>query len=81
MGEIFAGLGIVDDEVSFSPHHFGEVLKRHIGAGVGIVEPAVGVFLDDDRPALLVRVPCHVSLLHRLGALTQDYSMPQLRNQ
>src|SRR5581483_7773096 len=61
MGEVFAGLRVVDDKVSLAPHHFGEVLERHIGARVGIIEPAVGVFLDDDRPALLLRVPCHVS--------------------
>src|SRR5581483_9389464 len=61
MGEVFAGLRVVDDKVSLAAHHFGEVLERHIGARVGIIEPAVGVFLDDDRPALLLRVPCHVS--------------------
>jgi len=60
--KIFAGLGIIDDEVPLRPHHFGEVFKRHIGARVGVIEPAVRVFLDDDRAALLVGIPCHVSL-------------------
>src|SRR5262249_10947979 len=60
--EIFAGLCIIDDEVPLRPHHFGEVFKRHIGARVGVIEPAVRVFLDDDRAALLVGIPCHVSL-------------------
>ena len=62
MGEVFTGFGIVDDEVALAPNHFGQVLERHIGACVGIVEPAVRVFLDDDRPALLFGVPCHVSI-------------------
>ena len=61
IGQVFAGLGVVDHEVALCPHHFGRFLERHIGACVGIVEPAVGVFLDDDRPALLLPVPCHVS--------------------
>ena len=62
MGQVFAGLGVVDDEVALAPDHFGQVLERHIGACIGIVEPAVRVFLDDDRPALLFRVPCHVAI-------------------
>src|SRR5680860_1673066 len=61
MGEVFAGLRVVDDEVPLGPHHFGEVLKGHIGTCVGIIEPAVRVFLDNDRPALLVRVPSQLS--------------------
>ena len=61
VGKVFARLGVVDDEVSFGPDHFGEVLEGHIGACVGIVEPAVRVFLDYDRAVLLVGIQCHVS--------------------
>ena len=81
MGQVFAGLGVIDDEVALGPHHFGQVLERHIGACVGIVEPAVGVFLDDDRPALLLRVPCHVSIAPTPWGPPPGCFMPQLRDQ
>src|SRR4030095_6754984 len=62
MGQVFAGLSVVNDKVSLGPDDFRQVLECHIRACVGIVEPAVGVFLDDDRPALLFGSPCHVSI-------------------
>ena len=48
-GDVLAGLGVVDDEILARLHHDGEVFERHIGAGAGVVEPPVGVFLDGDR--------------------------------
>jgi len=48
-GDVLAGLGVVDDKILAILHHGGEVLERHVAAGPGIVEPAVGVFLDSDR--------------------------------
>src|SRR5262249_33284041 len=47
-GDVLAGLGVVDDEVLAGLHHRGEVLQRYIGAGAGVVEPAVSIFLDSD---------------------------------
>ena len=65
-------LGVIDDEVLFGPHHFGEILQGHIGTRVGIVEPAVRVLLDDDRAVFLVGIPCHVPLDSlTLGGLRQ----------
>src|SRR4030095_14361984 len=62
MGQVFAGLSVVNDKVSLGTDPFRQVLELHIRACVGIVEPAVGVFLDDDRPALVFGIPCHVSI-------------------
>ena len=50
-------LASIDHEILAALHHRGEVFERHVGAGAGIVEPPVGVFLDDDR---LFLVFCHV---------------------
>jgi hypothetical protein len=36
---------------SAPPAPSGEVVQRHVAALRGVVEPAVGVFLDDDRGA------------------------------
>src|SRR5208282_1273622 len=48
-GDVFAGLGIIDDKVFAGLHHGGEVFERHVGARTGIVEPPVGVLFDRDR--------------------------------
>ena len=48
-GDVLAGLGVVDDEILALPDHAAEIVERHIGRGAGVVEPAVGVFLDDRR--------------------------------
>jgi hypothetical protein len=48
-GDVLAALGVVDDEIVARLDHGGEVLERHIGAGAGVVEPTIGVFLDGDR--------------------------------
>jgi hypothetical protein len=55
-GDILARLGVVDDEVFPLLDQRGEILERHICARSGIVEPPVGVFLDDDRFASLGHV-------------------------
>ena len=49
MREVVAVLGVVDDEIAVAAHHLGEIFQRHVGAGLGIIEPPVGVLLDDDR--------------------------------
>ena len=45
-GDVVAGLGVVDEEILALLHHRREVFERHIGAGAGIIEPPVRVFLD-----------------------------------
>jgi diguanylate cyclase (GGDEF)-like protein/PAS domain S-box-containing protein len=45
-GDVLAALGVINDEILAGFHHDGEVLKRHVGAGSGVVEAPVGVFLD-----------------------------------
>ena len=55
-GDVLAGLGVVDDEILARLDHGGEVFERHVGAGAGVVEPPVGVFLDCDRLFFV----CHV---------------------
>ena len=48
-GQVLPGLGVVHHEFVAGLHHLGEVVERHVGAGRGVVEAPVGVFLDDDR--------------------------------
>ncbi len=45
-GDVVAGLGVIDEEILALLHHRREILERHIGAGAGIIEPPVRVFLD-----------------------------------
>jgi hypothetical protein len=47
-GDVVAALGIINDEIFAALHHCRQVFQRYIGAGAGIVEPPVGVFLDGD---------------------------------
>ena len=47
-GDVLAGLGVEDDEIFAGLHHGRQVFQRHIGAGAGVVEAPVGVFLDRD---------------------------------
>jgi hypothetical protein len=47
--QVIAGLGIENDEIPLGFHHGGEIVEGDVGAGLGIVEAAVGVFLDDHR--------------------------------
>ncbi len=49
VGQVVAGLGVVDDEVLVVANHLGQIVQRHVGAGLGIVETPVRVLLDDDR--------------------------------
>ena len=48
-GDILARFGIVDGEILAALDHCGEILQRHIGAGSGIIQAPIGVFLDDNR--------------------------------
>ena len=45
-GDVVAGLGVIDEEILAIFHHRSEIFERHIGAGTGIIEPPIGVFLD-----------------------------------
>jgi len=47
--DLLAGLRVEDHEIIALLHHLREIFERYIRAGRGVVEPAVGVFLDDDR--------------------------------
>ncbi len=60
-GDVFAALGVIDDEILAEFHHGGEVFERDVGAGTGVVESPVGVFFDCDRlfcVCHLVAFPC-----------------------
>jgi hypothetical protein len=46
---VFAGLGVVHNEILAIFDHGGEVLERHVSACSGIVEPPVGIFFYRDR--------------------------------
>ena len=47
-GNIFAGLGVIDDKIFAGLDHGGEVFERDVGARTGVVEPPVGVLFDCD---------------------------------
>ncbi len=47
--DVFARLRIIDEEVLPLFDHLGEVFEGHIGAGAGIIEAPVRIFLDRDR--------------------------------
>ena len=55
--DVLAGLCIIDNEILAVLDHGGEVLKRHVGAGAGIVEPPVRVLFDCNRLFFFL---CHV---------------------
>ena len=48
-GDVVAGLGVEDEEVLALLDHRREIFERHIGAGSGIIEPPVRIFLDGRR--------------------------------
>ena len=49
MGEVVAGLGVVNDEIPIAAHHRRQIIERDVGARLGIIETPVGVLLDDNR--------------------------------
>ena len=53
---VFAGARVLYIELGPFLHHRGEVVERHIGRGLGVVEPPVGVLLDHHRPVILVLI-------------------------
>ena len=57
-GDVVAGLGVVDDEVDLVLYHLRQMIERDVGRGGGVVEPPVGIFLDDDRGRLGPTVGC-----------------------
>ncbi len=48
MGDVVAGLGVLNGEILALLDHLRQVFQRHIGAGARIVEAAIGIFLDYD---------------------------------
>jgi hypothetical protein len=48
-GNVVAGLGVIDQKILALFHHGREIFERHIGAGAGIIEPPVSIFLDRGR--------------------------------
>src|SRR5205807_214305 len=48
-GDLVATLGVEHHEFSTALHHLAQIIERDVAAGRGVVEPAVGVFLDYDR--------------------------------
>ena len=51
-GDVFIGLGVVDDEIFARLHHFRQIGQGHIGARRGIIQAAIGVFLDRSRSGI-----------------------------
>ena len=49
MGQVVAGLGVENDEIPLGFHHRRQIVERDVGACLSIVEPPVGVLLDDHR--------------------------------
>ncbi len=49
VGQVVPALGVEHDEIALVLDHGRKVVERHVGARLGIVEPPVGVLLDDDR--------------------------------
>jgi len=56
MGDIFTGLCILNSEFLTFLDHDSEIVQRHIRASSRIVEPAIGIFFNDDLAIIL----CHV---------------------
>src|SRR5262249_45186523 len=48
-GDVFAGAGIAHLELGSFLHHLSEMVERHITRGLGVVESAVRILLDDAR--------------------------------
>src|SRR5690606_20042477 len=48
-GYVVTGLGVDDAEIFVGFDHLGEVFKRDVGAGAGVVESPVGILLYDGR--------------------------------
>ena len=55
VGQVVAGLGVEDDEIPLALHHRSQVVEGDVGARLSIVEPPVGVLLDDNRFLLVGR--------------------------
>jgi hypothetical protein len=48
LGDVGAGLCVVDEKGLAPLHHCRELIERHKGEGASIIEAPVRVFLDDD---------------------------------
>src|SRR4029079_180537 len=49
MRDVIAGIDVVDHEVLLVIHQGAEVIDAHVAARSRIIEPSVGISLDDDR--------------------------------
>ncbi|MNY61556.1 hypothetical protein D3C86_1982490 [compost metagenome] len=47
MGDVLAGLCVLHRKNLTLLHHLGEILQGDIGAGAGVIQPPVGIFLDN----------------------------------
>jgi hypothetical protein len=47
LGDVGAGLCVVDEKILAPLHHCRELIERHKSEGAGIIEAPVRVFLDD----------------------------------
>ena len=63
MGDVVAALGVEDDKILALFDHDRQIIKRDIGAGAGVVETAIGVFLDGNGASVL----CHFSLSSKVS--------------
>jgi hypothetical protein len=48
-GNVIASIGVVDHEVLLVLHQGAEVLDRHVTARSRVIEPSIGISLDDNR--------------------------------
>jgi hypothetical protein len=74
MGNVIAGFGVVDHEVLLVLHQGAKVLDCHVAARNRVIEPSIGVSLDDDRfrghDDLGARLSCSQHSLFFLSAAT-----------
>jgi hypothetical protein len=47
--QVIPRFGVENHEIALGFDHRSQVIERHVGAGLGVVEPPIGVFFDDDR--------------------------------
>ncbi len=48
-GDVVPGLRVVDEKVLTQTDHLGEILEGHVTRSAGVIEAAIGIFLDYGR--------------------------------
>ena len=51
-GDVFIGLGVVNDEIFARFHHFRQIGQRHIRARRRVIQATIGVLLDCNRSGI-----------------------------